>query len=508
MTGAECLEECEATICQACAKQPVGDQNGTFQQILSSSLFEVGSAAAISAYSVWIAYDVQENKKSLLEADLIFQLGECFFFIIFTMEWLIRFLALARKSYLISDRWLVFDTVMVLLMVADTLIMTIVMWLTESANSSLGGASVFRIARMFRIVRLLRLSRILQLVPELMILLKGIAHAARSVFFTAILLILITYVFAILLCQLTDSTAIGEKKFKSVLQSAFTLMVLTIFPDTADLMNDLSNENWTFGMAFLVYIVLASMMFINLLIGIIVDMVNAVASEEQDLVHRALVWSKMQLVLAAPGGVDEDQDGMISKSEFRSMLRNPAALNVLNQVGVDLPALADHADYFFEAESGSKECLKVEEFIELLMQLRVRNPASVKNMADMRLLVHTRLANMENMLSSGCPGPQDQHQFIEHTSSSAVLRRNTLQVQDFWEHHVPSCAKKDLQHRLSRLENAVASMVQKQSRIVERLRALTKDEAQMPKTPTSSAWASRMSSLSASKLHDAHAFLA
>jgi len=88
---AKWLEECDTKMCKTDEKQQVqadfevpqvhlvNDQRGTLQQIVRSDRFELGSAAAICIYSLWLAYDVQENQKPLLKADLIFKLGEGFF---------------------------------------------------------------------------------------------------------------------------------------------------------------------------------------------------------------------------------------------------------------------------------------------------------------------------------------------------------------------------------------------------------------------------------------------
>lgn len=507
---AKWLEECDTKMCKTDEKQQVqadfevpqvhlvNDQRGTLQQIVRSDRFELGSAAAICIYSLWLAYDVQENQKPLLKADLIFKLGEGFFLIIFTMEWFSRFQALPKKSHLVRDGWLIFDTAMVLLMVADTLVVTGVMWLTASEDDAFGGASVMRAARLLRIVRILRLSRILKLMPELLVLVKGIRQATRSVFFTSILLGIVIYVFAILLCQLTDSTTVGEKHFTNVSKSAYTLLLVTMFPDTDTVMDALSSENWMFGVMFFLFILLTSLVVINLLIGVIVEMVSHVSSDEHDLMDRALVWSKMQQVLTAPGGVDENQDGVISKLEFREMLKNTAALKALNQVGVDLRALVDHAEFFFDEGT---ETLNTDELIELVMQLRVRNPAMVKDIADLRLLVHTQFMKIENMHSISCPGAQAWTEpTIDHTRAPIVTRRSKQRVRDFWEHSVPSFAKDDLHRRLGRLEDAVKNMVQMQCRIVERMRASNKDLTQMPKAPTS-VWANTKPRLHSGQLY-------
>lgn len=86
-------------------------------------------------------------------------------------------------------------------------------------------ASVLRIARILRVFRTARIIRVARYMPELMILVKGLIVAARSVFFTLVLLLLITYVFSIALSQMSHETAIKEVYFKSMPSAILTLVV-------------------------------------------------------------------------------------------------------------------------------------------------------------------------------------------------------------------------------------------------------------------------------------------
>merc|ERR1719197_224901 len=57
------------------------------------------------------------------------------------------------------------------------------------------------ILRLLRLLRLTRITRLMRAVPELLTLIKGMIQAARSVFSTLVLLIVATYIFAIIFTQ-------------------------------------------------------------------------------------------------------------------------------------------------------------------------------------------------------------------------------------------------------------------------------------------------------------------
>ena len=69
-------------------------------------------------------------------------------------------------------------------------------------------SSILRIARVMRILRTARIAKLVRYMPELVILLKGMLSACRSVFFTLLLLILVTYVFAITITEVSRGTSL------------------------------------------------------------------------------------------------------------------------------------------------------------------------------------------------------------------------------------------------------------------------------------------------------------
>merc|ERR1719401_1154326 len=98
------------------------------------------------------------------------------------------------------------------------------LFLGHSSNN-LGNVSLMQVARLFRLTRMARMARLLRSIPELMIMIKGMAAACRSVFFTLCLLALLTYVFAIVFKQLTEGTQVGQAYFSTVLRAMYSLLL-------------------------------------------------------------------------------------------------------------------------------------------------------------------------------------------------------------------------------------------------------------------------------------------
>merc|ERR1719174_2276958 len=112
-------------------------------------------------------------------------------------------------------------------MVLETWAMPFIFLIQGGSNGSgaLGNASILRIARLLRLSRMARVARLLRAMPELMILIKGMLSATRSVFFTLCLLMIIMYVFGIAFTQLCKDTDIEDDYFSSVAHSMYSLMM-------------------------------------------------------------------------------------------------------------------------------------------------------------------------------------------------------------------------------------------------------------------------------------------
>merc|ERR1719218_356535 len=117
-------------------------------------------------------------------------------------------------------------------MILETWVVTIVIVASGAGSgTSMGNTSVLKLVRLARLTRMARMAKLLRAVPELIILIKGIWVASRSVCFTLILLFLLIYFFAIVLRQITEDTEAGEVYFNSVPEAMLSLLVDGIIPD-------------------------------------------------------------------------------------------------------------------------------------------------------------------------------------------------------------------------------------------------------------------------------------
>jgi len=241
----------------------------------------------------------------------------------------------------------------------------------------------------------------LRSLPELMIMIKGMLTAAASVGYTLGLLGVITYVFAIALVNLNteiendangdptnaydsclggeDCTATGFY-FETVPEAMHNLLVYATFlDDLSDFIMGVKEDNSVSFAICWTYIALAALTVMNMLIGVLCEVISAVAEEEKESMMCEKVNDKFGEIVSR---LDKNNDGTLCWEEFQKILDYPEALKALGDVNVDPEAMVDMAeDLFFE--DGEPVTLSFEEFMEMVLDLRGGQEATVKDVMSL-----------------------------------------------------------------------------------------------------------------------------
>lgn len=343
--------------------------------------FEWSTLFVITFNALWLMIDSQYNLELVsINQHWVFQTADHFFCSYYVFEWIVRFMALKRKLDGLRDKFFVLDTFLVVSVVLDTWIFLFFFAVTDNMHDNSSASAGAPLFKMFRLVRLLRLARIVRLVrtiPELMILIRGIAVAARSVFVTLLLMFVIIYGFTIACMQLTKNSDMRQTHFPSVGQTMMNLLLRGVLPDQRELVEDLSAEDPLLGALALLFILVASLTVMNMLIGILVEVVSAVSSVDKE---QGTIQHAKDQMLEAFQSLDMNSDNEISVQEFRLMLANSRAILALQNIGVDVVGLVDMTDCIFK----DRASLPIPQFMEIVLELRGSNFAKVKDVVDLR----------------------------------------------------------------------------------------------------------------------------
>merc|ERR1711866_5110 len=104
----------------------------------------------------------------------------------------------------------------------------------------------------------------------------------------------------------------------------------------------------------------------------------------------ALNYAKEQISIVL-GEIDTNKDGIISKDEFVHLMNNQKAMNALTKVGVDVVALVDFADYFFQSDKHGREFnvqWEFDTFMDHVLQLRGARQSTVRDTVELRKFIH------------------------------------------------------------------------------------------------------------------------
>lgn len=260
---------------------------------------------------------------------------------------------------------------------------------------------MLKLAKMLRVVRMLRVARLMRSCPEFFILMKAISSASRATFFTIAFLFVILYVYAIAFTLILKDTEVGTELFPSVSVSMQTLFFqVTMGDGITDVTQKVLDESLIAMFALGTVILIATITLMNTLIGVLCEAITSVAEHERMAIQISIVDATLRQILEEG---DTDHDGSISKDEFVQIVQSRTAVLALEDIGIDVVGLAETADFFFEehTELGSdySKRLLFDDFMQLLLQLRGSNKATVKDVVDLRKHMHKMLRNIDDI---GC----------------------------------------------------------------------------------------------------------
>jgi len=351
---------------------------GLAQRIAKSPMFENVTLSIVCLSALWIAVDADLNTAAaLIDADPVFQIMENVFCTYFIVEIMVRFCAFQRKCNSLKDPWFVFDMILVLLTVGEVWILTLVLAVTGQQASMIQGTGLLRMLRLVRVFRLTRMTKILRACPELMIVLKGLAYAMRSVSVFFGVWIILIYFCSVMFRLFADGSAIGTAAyFDSVLSVMNTLFLRGIFGDNADFIVSITSVDpwmWAFLIPFLA---VASLTIMYMLLGVLVDVMSAVSASEKERLATAFIVGELREELAKS---NRHQDVCFTREEFAQFMMEPGVRRVAEDSGVDVVTMADMLDVVYEDFSKGDNGITFPEIVELMLSMRGTNPATVKD---------------------------------------------------------------------------------------------------------------------------------
>lgn len=370
-------------------------EKGCWSHIARSGWFKNLTLFMVLMSTAWIAIDTDYNKQES-QYGYVFKTVDNIICAYFCVEITIRWFACEVCSRALSDCSFLFDLFLAVTMSIETWGAEVIYLLTgQSARSSgyQGITPALRSLRLIRITRAFRMSRLFRSVPELMILVQGMFQGVRSVCTTLILLILVTYTFAVAMVQLLQNKEIGAGKFDNVPTATNFLLMQTLCGFDTNYITSMVYIDPLSFLFLLTYQLLGSLTLMNMLTGVMVDVVGTTAQTEQE--EQSLKMLKRDIADVV-NLTDENHDQTVTAVEFAHMIQNPEAVRKLYEGGVNVLALVDYADFVFRDTAE----LSLEDFVETVLQFRGQSPATVKDVVDLRVCVSKEIARVDKTVAA------------------------------------------------------------------------------------------------------------
>lgn len=220
-----------------------------FYRVRSNKWFETFVVAVIVFSAVVIGVRTYDIPPVINE--VVFVLDWLITFI-FLAEIIIRFIGEPKKRDFFKNGWNVFDTLIV------------VVSLIPVDNSDM--ALVGRLIRIFRVLRMV------SIIPELRMLLNSLLKAMPQLSYVMMLMFIIFYIYAAV--GSTFFASVNEELWGDIAISMLTLFRVMTFEDWTDVMYE-TQEVYQFSWVFyLSFIFLTAFAFLNMVIGIVVNVLE------------------------------------------------------------------------------------------------------------------------------------------------------------------------------------------------------------------------------------------
>merc|ERR1719380_115905 len=190
-----------------------------------------------------------------------------------------------------------------------------------------------------------------------------------------------------------------EGMFDDMSSSMYTLSLAGTMCDdiTSVTIIMLDEEHYGMFAAFLLFVVVSSFTALNMLLGIVCEVIVEVKENEFE---KKLIDDVKDKILDTFEALDVDGSGKISKTEFAKLTENEEVMEALALMEVNSGHLLSLSDSLFESDNDQEEEVELDfaDFLRVLVHLRPGQDASVMDVAETRKTMRRAIKKTEAKL--------------------------------------------------------------------------------------------------------------
>jgi len=381
-----------------------------FKAVVDSTQFQAFFATILLANAVLIGIEVEymvavRRASSPLALTIVGHTCSAIFF----LELMMRFAAHGFNFLRSGDwLWILLDVFFVLCSLIEFILEIIVA--TGGNVNNMSHLRVVRIMRLTRLVRSFRLPRIIRFVSGLCLLVSCIVGTLRSLVWAGVLLLMLTYVFAIAFTQAANEKIVSGlgvdddpnlvvellRYWGSLWTSIFTLYKsITGGISWHEVVEPLGEIHVIWSLLFTVFISISYFAVLNVITGVFCNSAIATATRDPDMIGHTLIEEKkkyMKNLKTLFKNVDADASGLVTLREFEMLMSD----DVLKAYFAALEIESDDAWTLFKLIDKDKtNFIDIDEFVRGCIELRgVAKAIDVSQLLESNRVLNKRVAKL------------------------------------------------------------------------------------------------------------------
>jgi hypothetical protein len=360
--------------------------------VATHKYFRTLTLAVVLLSVLWIAVETNYAKsEDLFGTPFVFQVVDMLLCAFFSFEVAVRTGALKRKCVILQSPFFMLDISLVLITAWESWVQILIDIYKGRAHQH-GSTKwlTLRIIRMARVLRVARSRRLAELMPELLTFVHGMTLGLRAVATSMFMLMGVIYVFAIVFTQLLGDAEAGKGCFETVLTSMHFLFLTALCSIDKSFILKMLDAGWLYWLLWLSFILIANLTMMRMLTGVIMNQTNAVNAKWKDQSKKLAMEKQLLDVLSQ---LDEDNNGVVSESEFRMLFQNTALLEQLSNLEVDIST-------FLEAtlRNWPEGDVLASHIVEKAFAYRGSNTATFKDVQETRRFIETTHKLLEEVM--------------------------------------------------------------------------------------------------------------
>jgi len=277
------------------------------------------------------------------------------------------------------------------LMCVETWVVPLSIVVTQVEMSSIVYSEPFQVLRMLRLFRLTRLAHLLQHFPDLLTIAKGLKAAIKAVTSSVIIVGVLNYTFSIFIHMMLKDEKLVEDRYGSLPKVMWTLLMDGTFTDdlraSIQPLFELKQYNTIIGaMIILVFVFISAITMLNMLIGVICEVVSAVTDSERDA---CAIRVLKQTIFTELVRFDTDGNRKISHPELKNVMKDPGVQEVLRGLQVDGNQLAEMLLTLFPDPHSE---VSFERVMEIILLCRKHLPLTFAHVSELAFTTRSSIA--------------------------------------------------------------------------------------------------------------------